>query len=100
NYGVNLMREHIPDQSRIHYVITDGGGWAPNVVPENAEVYYYVRHPKGEFVKQLYRRVVQCAQAGALATETKVEVRYEGGTREILPNNTLAQVALGNLKTL
>ena len=42
---VNMMREHIPQEARIHYVITNGGK-APNVVPDFAEVYYYVRHPE------------------------------------------------------
>ena len=45
NYMANLMREHVPQQTRIHYVITNGG-LAPNVVPDFAEVYYYVRHPE------------------------------------------------------
>ncbi|MEP2495318.1 MAG: amidohydrolase, partial [Parasphingorhabdus sp.] len=44
NMMANMMREHVPQQSRIHYVITDGGT-APNVVPDFAEVFYYVRHP-------------------------------------------------------
>ena len=43
NYMVNLMREHVPQTARIHYVIADGGD-APNIVPEEAQVYYYVRH--------------------------------------------------------
>jgi amidohydrolase len=37
---VNMMREHVPQETRIHYVITNGGK-APNVVPDFAEVYYY-----------------------------------------------------------
>ena len=47
NYMVNMMREHVPQTTRIHYVITDGGD-APNIVPEKAQVYYYVRHPKAD----------------------------------------------------
>src|SRR5947209_7118155 len=45
NHAVALLREHTPDATRIHHVITDGGG-APNGVPDFAEVYYYLRHPK------------------------------------------------------
>jgi aminobenzoyl-glutamate utilization protein B len=45
NYMVNMMREHVQEDARIHYVITRGGE-APNVVPAFAEVYYYARHPK------------------------------------------------------
>jgi aminobenzoyl-glutamate utilization protein B len=98
-HAVELMREHTPDGTRLHHVITSGGG-APNVVPEFAEGFFYVRHPKADVAKQLYPRLLKCAQAGALATETKLEVQYLGGTMEILPNNTLAQVAKKNLGAL
>ena len=99
NFAAQLLREHTPDFTRIHHVITAGGG-APNVVPEFAEVYYYIRHPKGKAVRTLYDRLVLCAKAGALATETKLEIKFEGGIREILPNNTLAQITLRNLREL
>ncbi|MFM2117702.1 MAG: hypothetical protein RL316_892, partial [Bacteroidota bacterium] len=69
NYMVNLMREHIPQETRIHYVITNGGK-APNVVPDFAEVYYYVRHPKRQQVKDIFERVVNAAKAAALGTGT------------------------------
>lgn len=99
NHAAQLLREHCPDFTRIHHVITHGGG-APNVVPEFAEVYYYIRHPQSEVVAQLYPRLLKCAQAGALATETKLEVVYLGGTMEIVPNSTLTQVVRTNLSTL
>jgi aminobenzoyl-glutamate utilization protein B len=99
NHAAQLLREHTPDATRIHHVITAGGG-APNVVPDFAEVYYYVRHPESEVVRDVYRRLTLCARAGALATETKLEVNFEGGIKEILPNNALAQVALRNLEAL
>lgn len=99
NHGAELLREHVPDSTRIHHVITFGGG-APNVVPDFAEVYYYVRHPRSDVVRDVYRRLVLCAQAGALATETKLETNFEGGIKEILPNNVLAQLTLANLREL
>ena len=99
NHAAQLLREHTPDATRIHHVITSGGS-APNVVPNFAEVYYYVRHPQSKVVRELYRRLVLCAQAGALATETKLEIRFEGGIKEILPNNALGQVCLSNLQEL
>ena len=57
NFAAQLLREHTPDGTRIHHVITAGGG-APNVVPEFAEVYYYIRHPKSQVVRDLYARLV------------------------------------------
>lgn len=99
NHAAQLLREHTPDSTRIHHVITDGGG-AANVVPDLAEVFYYIRHPKSEVVSKLYPRLVKCAQAGALATETKLEVIYLGGTMEIMPNETLSRVLKANLTKL
>ncbi len=98
-HAVELMREHTPDGTRLHHTITSGGG-APNVVPAFTEGFFYVRHPKADVVKQLYPRLLKCAQAGALATETRLEVEYLGGTMEIVPNNTLSVVAKRNLTAL
>ncbi len=97
NHAAQLLREHTPDQTRIHHVVTHGGR-APNVVPDFAEVYYYVRHPESQVVRDLYRRLVLCAKAGALATETKLDIQFDGGIVEILPNNALSQLALKNLR--
>ena len=99
NFAAQLLREHTPDMTRIHHVITSGGR-APNVVPDFGEVYYYIRHPDGAVVRSLYERLVLCARAGALATETRLEIRFEGGIREILPNNVLADVTMHNLREL
>jgi aminobenzoyl-glutamate utilization protein B len=99
NHAAELLREHAPDVTRIHHVITAGGA-APNIVPDFAEVFYYVRHPRAEVVRQLYARLLRCAQAGALATETKLEAEYLGGTLEILPNDPLARVMRANLERL
>lgn len=99
NHAAQLLREHTPDDTRIHHVITSGGG-APNVVPDFAEVYYYVRHPEANVVRDLYRRLTLCAQAGALATETRLETKFEGGIWQVLPNNVLSQTITENLKAL
>lgn len=97
NYMVNLMREHIPQETRIHYVITNGGK-APNVVPDFAEVYYYVRHPKRDQVKQIFERVVTAAKAAALGTETKMDYEIIGGTHDLLLNRTLGEAMQKNLE--
>jgi aminobenzoyl-glutamate utilization protein B len=97
NYMVNLMREHIPQETRIHYVITSGGK-APNVVPDFAEVYYYVRHPKRDQVKQIFDRVVTAAKAAAMGTETKMDYEIIGGTHDLLLNRTLGEAMQTNLE--
>ena len=98
-HASELLREHTPDLTRIHHVITSGGS-APNVVPDFAEVFFYIRHPKADIVRELYPRLLKCAQAGALATETKLEELHIGGTMELLPNDRLAEVELANLRQL
>ncbi len=98
-HAAELLREHTPESTRIHHVITYGGD-APNVVPDFAEIYFYVRHPHGNVVRGLYRRLELCAQAGALATETKLEANYLGGTQEILSNTVLSQITIANLRAL
>jgi aminobenzoyl-glutamate utilization protein B len=97
NYMVNLMREHIPQETRIHYVITSGGK-APNVVPDFAEVYYYVRHPKRDQVKQIFERVVTAAKAAAMGTETRMDYEIIGGTHDLLLNRTLGEAMQKNLE--
>lgn len=99
NYMVNMMREHIPQETRIHYVITSGGK-APNVVPDYAEVYYYVRHPKRDQVKQIFDRVVNAAKAAAMGTETKMDYEIIGGTHDLLLNRTLAEAMQKNLEAV
>jgi aminobenzoyl-glutamate utilization protein B len=97
NHMVNMMREHIPQETRIHYVITSGGK-APNVIPDYAEVYYYVRHPKKEVVESIFNRVVNAANGAALGTDTKAEFEIIGGTHDLLLNKTLAEVMQKNLE--
>lgn len=94
---VNMMREHIPQETRIHYVITNGGK-APNIVPDFAEVYYYVRHPKKDDVKAVFQRVVKAAQGAALGTETTMEYEIIGGTHDLLLNKTLGEIMQQNLQ--
>jgi aminobenzoyl-glutamate utilization protein B len=93
---VNLMREHIPQETRIHYVITNGGK-APNVVPDFAEVYYYVRHPKKEEVVRIFDWVTKAAEGAALGTQTRVDYEVIGGTHDLLLNKTLAEAMQQNL---
>jgi aminobenzoyl-glutamate utilization protein B len=99
NHAAELLREHTPDFTRIHHIITAGGS-APNVVPDFAETFYYIRHPRSDVVRKLYPRLLKCAQAGALATETELETEYLGGIVEILPNETLGGVVRANLARL
>ncbi|HEU5328875.1 MAG TPA: amidohydrolase [Thermomicrobiales bacterium] len=99
NVGVNFLREHVPDAARIHYVITNGGG-APNVVPDEAEVWYFVRSPERAEVEALTARVRKIAQGAALMTETTVKEDYQCGAYNLLPNRALADLAYTAMQEL
>ncbi len=96
NYMVNMMREHISDESRIHYVITRGGE-APNVVPGFAEVFYYCRHPNPEIVKKNFEWIVKAAEGAALGTETQMDYEVIHALFNVLPNETLGRMMHRNL---
>ena len=98
-FMVNLMREHVPERTRMHYVITSGGK-APNVVPDFAEVYLYVRHPEASVLAGLWDRVLDTAQAAALGTGTEVELEVMHGNHALLPNETLARAMHRNLSAV
>ena len=99
NYMANLMREHVPQETRLHYVITAGGS-APNVVPDFAEVYYYVRHPEPEQVRAIFDRLVEAAEGAARGTGTTMDYEVIGGAYSRLPVVALQQVMYDNLKAV
>lgn len=91
NVGVNYLREHVPSDVRMHYTISNGGG-EPNVVPQYAQVWYYIRAPRREGVDAVYERVIKVAQGAALMTETELKVELLTGCYHTLINQTLNQV--------
>ena len=96
--GVNYMREHVREDTRIHYVITNGGG-QPNVVPPSAEVWYYLRANKHTDVEEAFVWLKEIANAAAAMSRTKlVETRVEADMHEVLPNRTLVEVIQRNLE--
>lgn len=97
NMMVNLMREHTTMDSRIHYVITSGGS-APNVVPEFAEVFYYVRHSETGEVEAMWKRLEDAARGAALGTGTQVDWEIIHGNNPLLVNESLAKVMDAKLR--
>jgi len=91
NVGANYLREHVTSDVRIHYVITDGGN-APNIVPDKASVWYYVRAMSREAVNSTYDRLVKCAEGAAHMTETKMDIEFLGGCYNSLSNHVIADV--------
>jgi aminobenzoyl-glutamate utilization protein B len=97
NSMVNLMREHIPMESRIHYSIEFGGG-APNVVPAKATVSYIIRHPDMPVAKDLFRRVQLAAEGAARGTETVVSMEIQTGYFNVMPNAVLSKLVHDNME--
>lgn len=99
NLMVEMLREHVPQETRIHYIISDGGS-APNVVPEKAASYYYVRNPDQAELRSIFARVMEAAKGAAMGTGTRVSFEQSGGSFDILPNDTLGRVLYRNLAAL
>jgi aminobenzoyl-glutamate utilization protein B len=99
NAMVNMMREHVPQEARIHYVITDGGK-APNVVPDYAEVYYYSRHNSRDVVRSIFNRIVKAGEGAALGTGTTMDYEIINGVHELLPNLSLQKLVHDNLSVI
>jgi aminobenzoyl-glutamate utilization protein B len=97
--GVNYLREHIEQDSRIHSVITNGGQ-APNVVPPEAEIWYFVRAPKRDQVEAIYQRMLDCAQGAALMSGTTYDVEFLTGCYELLPNGVISNIMLDKMEAL
>jgi aminobenzoyl-glutamate utilization protein B len=99
NVGANYMREHVKETSRIHYVITNGGG-QPNVVPASAQVWYYVRGNTHEDTEYLFDWLKDIADGAAKMTRTKVSVQVESDCHEIIQNVPIAKALLRNFQLI
>ena len=99
NVGANYLREHIISDARMHYIITEGGK-APNIVPERAQVWYFIRAPKVGQLAEIVARLKKVAGGAAMMTETEVEYFCESGVYNYLPNEVLANTLYEAMKTV
>ena len=97
--AVEFLREHVPSSTRIHYIVSKGGV-APNVVPDDAEMFLYARHPSMPTLTGIWDRIVACAQGAAQATGTAVEVRIVSSDYNMIDNSPLAERMYRNLSEL
>ncbi|WP_114108786.1 M20 family metallopeptidase [Clostridioides difficile] len=97
NIGCNYLREHIFDNCRVHYVTTNGGKM-PNIVPDFAEVWYYIRGVKMEHVRDVFGRIVDIAKGAALMTGTIMEYDIISGVYDYIPNTILTDILSQNMK--
>ncbi len=99
NVGVNYLREHVIQEARFHYVIEVGGG-QPNVVPDYARSWYYIRAPQRDQLDGIYKRIIKIAEGAALMTETTLKVEFIMGLYNLIPNRAIAEVIVGNMKEI
>ncbi len=99
NIGLNYMREHVVQETRMHYCIEDGGQ-APNIVPAYARSWYYVRAPTRALVEQYYERVLRIADGADLMTGTTHKVHFLTGVHNGMPNRVLAEMVVANMREI
>jgi aminobenzoyl-glutamate utilization protein B len=99
NHAIDLLREHVPQETRMHYIVTQGGV-APNVVPDFAEVYVYARHPSMKVLDNVWSRIEKAAAGAALATETRQEMAIQSSVYNMLPNDALATLYDRHMRVL
>jgi aminobenzoyl-glutamate utilization protein B len=100
NMGVNYLREHVVPEARMHYAITDSGGFSPNVVQPKAEVLYLLRAPMTPQVEEIYERVNDIARGAALMTGTEVEIVFIKACANVIQNNVVEEVLYRNYSEL
>ena len=100
NTGVQYLREHIIQEARIHYAITNTGGYSPNVVQPYSEVLYLIRAPKNSQVKEIYERVNDIARGAALMTGTKMELQFVKACSNLVDNTVMEEVMQKNLEEI
>lgn len=97
--GANYLREHVVDKARIHYT-TDSGGFSPNIVPDKASAWYFIRAPHIGDVKDILRRLTLVAKGAAMMTETEVETRIEYGCCDMVSEKSFADLTWKNLQEI
>ncbi|TFH16594.1 amidohydrolase [Candidatus Bathyarchaeota archaeon] len=99
NIGVNFLREHVVQEARIHYIIEEGGG-QPNVVPDYARSWYYIRAPERAQVQQIYERINKIAQGAAMMTETELKIDLLSAVYNKIPNKALSELVTANMRKI
>lgn len=92
NMGVQFLREHIPSTCRVHYAITDTGGFSPNVVQAHAEVLYLIRGVDNKIAAEIYERVTDIARGAALMTGTQESHQFIKACSNVVPNTAIQQM--------
>lgn len=99
NVGVNFLREHVIQDARIHYIIERGGD-QPNIVPDYARSWYYIRAPEREQVEFIYNWILDIAEGAAKMTRTEVKHEFLGGLYNRIPNKVISETIVKNMREI
>ncbi|MEM2888541.1 MAG: M20 family metallopeptidase [Candidatus Bathyarchaeia archaeon] len=99
NVGANYLREHIIQDARLHYIV-ENGGTQPNIVPDYARSWYYVRAPERDQVEYIYNWVLDIAKGAAKMTRTEMKYESMGGLYNLVPNRTIAERITSNMREI
>jgi aminobenzoyl-glutamate utilization protein B len=97
--GVNMLREHVRPSVRMHYAIVSGGD-VPNVVPEYAKIWMWVRDSKRSGVEDVFARVKEIARGAGMVAGVETKVTVQTGDYELLVNRAGAAALQKNLEVL
>jgi len=99
NVGVNFLREHVIQDARIHYIV-EKGGEQPNIVPDYARSWYYIRAPERDQLEYIYNWVLDIAKGAATMTRTELKHELIGGLYNLVPNRTIAELIVRNMREI
>jgi aminobenzoyl-glutamate utilization protein B len=98
-HGLNLMREHVKPSVRMHYVISDGGK-VPNIVPDYAQLWCWVRDSKWSGAEEVLERLRKAADGAGMIAEVQTRLTVSSGVPEMLVNEAGARVLQKSLEQL
>ncbi|MEP7374776.1 MAG: amidohydrolase [Chitinophagaceae bacterium] len=97
--GINFLREHVKPSVRMHYVYTEAGK-IPNVIPDEASVWLWIRDSKRSGVAEVFERVNDIAKGAALMAGVQYEIELNNGLYELLINETGAKALQKNVELI
>ena len=97
--GINSLRQHIKDNTRIHGIITDGGK-AANIIPEHSAGLFMVRATDNAYLDELSEKVLNCFKAATVSTGARLEYHWGSRCSAMRHNSVLIQLWADNMQTL
>ncbi len=94
--GFDKLREHLKPTYRGHRVITNGG-IQPNVIPDLAQIWWYVRDATGPAAKENFDKLVNIGKGATLMTGTTMDMEFVASAWPQLANKAMAEAIQQNI---